>query len=101
MGAVVLDIPLEEEIKGYLKEALGDAIQLSEKPIRKMGSDDFAGVTSQVPSAYFFVGAGPDRENAYPFIQHNPKVVFNEDCFPVGAAGLAACAEGWLANHAK
>ena len=38
---------------------------------------------------------------AYPFIQHNPKVVFNEDCFPVGAAGLAACAEGWLANHAK
>jgi len=66
-----------------------------------MGSDDFAGITCQLPSAYFFVGAGPDRENKYPYIQHHPKVVFNEDCFPIGASGLAAAAEKWLANHAK
>ena len=101
MNAVVLDEPMEEEIKGYLRETLKDEAHLTEKPIRKMGSDDFAGVTCRLPSAYFFVGAGADREHPYPYIQHNSKVVFNEECLPLGAAALAGCAEGWLKNHAK
>ena len=101
MNAVVLDEPMEEEIKSYLRETLKDEAHLTEKPIRKMGSDDFAGVTCRLPSAYFFVGAGADREHPYPYIQHNSKVVFNEECLPLGAAALAGCAEGWLKNHAK
>ncbi|MBQ5754923.1 MAG: amidohydrolase [Oscillospiraceae bacterium] len=101
MNAVILSIPMEEEILGYLKETWGDEAVISDQPIRKMGSDDFAGITCQVPSAYFFVGAGPDREHEYPYIQHHPMVVFNEDAFPIGASGLAAAAEKWLANHAK
>ena len=100
-NAVILDEPMEEEIKGYLRETLKDEAHLTEKPIRKMGGDDFAGVTCRLPSAYFFVGAGADREHPYPYIQHNSKVVFNEECLPLGAAALAGCAEGWLKNHAK
>ena len=31
---------------------------------------------------------------------HNPKVLFNEDVLPTGAAYLAHCATEWLAHHA-
>lgn len=101
MDAVILDIPLVEEFKGYIAQALGDEGDVAEEPIRKMGSDDVANLTCHLPSAYFFVGAGIDRETPYPCGQHNPKVVFNEACLPLGAAAMAACAENWLKNHAK
>ncbi len=62
--------------------------------IRSSGSDDFAQITEKIPSAYFFLSAGFPGKPAAP--SHNPKVVFNEDVLPFGAALLARCAEKWL-----
>ena len=66
------------------------------KPLQ--GSEDFALVSQAVPSAYLIVGAGfpgTDKVRAV----HNPKVEFNEEALPIGAAIFAGCAENWLKNN--
>lgn len=61
-------------------------------------SDDFAVILSLVPGAYMFLSAGfPQEEDVYQ--AHNPKVRFNEDVLPIGAAALAHCATQWLSNN--
>jgi len=101
LNAVILDDGVQAVVKASLAEALGDAIEIAAKPTRKMGSDDVAAITSLVPSGYFFIGAGPDRSTPGAYGQHNAKVVYNEDCLPVGAAGIAAAAEGLLKKLAE
>ena len=52
-----------------------------------MGSEDFASYTYELPCAYLLLGAGSPREDPrYGQPMHNPKVVFNEDVLPLGAA---------------
>lgn len=63
-----------------------------------MGSEDFAQITEQVPSAYFMMGAGPEDEKKR-LGQHNPKVEFNEDVLSVGAAIYAKAAMDWLSEQ--
>ena len=60
-----------------------------------MGSEDFAEITDRVPSAYFMLGAGP-AEKEKRLGQHNPKVEFNEDVLPTGAAIYAKVALDYL-----
>lgn len=60
-----------------------------------MGSEDFAQITEKVPSAYFMMGAGPEDEKKR-YGQHNPKIEFNEDVLPLGAAIYAQTAVDWL-----
>ncbi len=63
-----------------------------------MGSEDFAFISDKVPSAYFCIGAGvPDESKRLG--QHNPKVVFDENCLPIGAASYAKIAMEWLEKH--
>jgi len=63
--------------------------------ISASGSEDFALIAEQIPSAYIFLQAGfPDERGAYP--QHHPKVQFNENALPFGAACMAHCARRWL-----
>lgn len=63
-----------------------------------MGSEDFAEITDRVPGAYFMFGAGvPD--NTKWVGQHNPKVLFNEDILPIGAAVYAQVAMNWLEKN--
>ena len=58
-------------------------------------SEDFAIIASKVPAAFMYLSAGfDDGRGDYP--AHNPKVRFNEDVCPIGAAGLAHCAYRWL-----
>ena len=65
--------------------------------IQASASDDFALVLDKVPGCYMFLSAGfTDRQVAS---SHNPKVIFNENVLPVGAACLAHCATQWLKNH--
>ena len=64
-----------------------------------MGSEDFAQIAQQVPSAYYMLGAGPDEESRR-LGQHNPKIEFNEAVLPIGAAIYAQAAQDWLAEHA-
>ncbi len=100
MPPLIVNDNLELEMRKYLDEVLAGFGGVVEPPICKMGSEDFTHVTNRVPSAFFFIGAGPDREHGGQYSQHNTKVVFNEEMLPMGAAGYAYCAEKWLANHA-
>lgn len=64
-----------------------------------MGSEDFAEITQQVPSAYYMMGAGPAEESRR-LGQHNPKVEFNEAVLGIGAGIYAQAAVDWLAENA-
>lgn len=61
------------------------------------GSEDFAYISQQVPSVMLSLAAGqPDHGYCYPL--HHPKVIFDEDALPVGAAALAGLAIRFLSN---
>lgn len=96
---LIVDGQAESEMRGYLEEVLGNEGTVEEPPVMKMGSEDFACVASRIPTAYFFIGGGPDRENGYFCSQHNSKVRYNEEMLPLGAAGYAHIADRWLENH--
>ena len=50
-----------------------------------MGSEDFAFYSELVPATFYIIGAGVEYpEERFP--QHNPKIRFNEDVLPIGAA---------------
>ncbi|MCC8122928.1 MAG: M20 family metallopeptidase [Oscillospiraceae bacterium] len=72
-----------------------------EKMAPAMGSEDFAFIAAQVPSVFFAVGAGGDAPAYRLATNHHPKVQFNEDCMPYGAAALAWCAVNWLRDNSK
>ena len=58
-------------------------------------SEDFAVVAERVPSVFMHLSAGfLDDRGLAP--AHNPRVLFNEDVCPMGAACYAHCATQWL-----
>ncbi|MGN1416814.1 MAG: M20 family metallopeptidase [Oscillospiraceae bacterium] len=94
---LVCDKAFTEEMAGYMNE-LGIA-----KPFPDMkanASEDFAVIAEAVPSAFMYLSAGFTDERG-DYSAHNPKVRFNEDVLPIGAAGLAHCAVRWLEEHSK
>ena len=86
---------LARELAGYTSQI---ADKMEELP-RQMGSEDFAEVTQRVPAVFMGIGAGGPEEIYHQGGSHNPRVVFNEDVLPLGAAILAGCAANWLAAH--
>ena len=61
-------------------------------------SEDFASIAEKIPSTFMYISAGYlDDRGVVP--AHNPKVQFNEDVCPVGAASYAHCATEWLKNN--
>ncbi|MGN0691403.1 MAG: M20 family metallopeptidase [Oscillospiraceae bacterium] len=94
---LICDKEFTEEMAGYMNE-LGIA-----KPYPDMkanASEDFAVIAEAVPSAFMYLSAGFTDERG-DYSAHNPKVRFNEDVLPLGAAGLAHCAVRWLEEHSK
>lgn len=66
--------------------------------ISASASEDFASIADRIPSTFVYLSAGfPDDRGAAP--AHNPKVQFNEDVLPIGAACYAHCAAEWLKNN--
>ena len=67
--------------------------------MRSGASEDFAAVAAEVPATFLYLTAGfPDARGDVP--AHNPKVQFNEDVLPLGAALLSSCARRWLEKRA-
>ncbi len=63
--------------------------------IASSASEDFSLVAERIPTAFIYLASGfADERGDAP--SHNPKVLFNEDVLPVGAAGLTHCAIRWL-----
>lgn len=88
---------LAAELAGYAAQI---ADRMEELP-KQMGSEDFAEVTQKVPSVFMGIGAGGPEEIYNRAGSHHPRVVFNEDVLPLGAAILAGCAANWLVEHSK
>ncbi len=92
---VVVDEPFTRACLSYVGRALPEmrfrGIQHS------LGAEDFAFFSSRVPSAYFTVGAAA-KDSEERFSMHDPRVRFDDDELPVGAAAYAAVALGWLAD---
>lgn len=61
------------------------------------GSEDFAFIADQVPSLFVILGATIKAGAEYG--QHHPKVRFNEECLPIGAATHAYIAKEWLKSN--
>lgn len=89
----------DEDLNDLIAKSIRSVLPLSKvhPGAHGMGSEDFAEIAQRVPSAYFILGAGvPEKEKRLG--QHNPRVVFNEDVLPMGAAIYAKAAMDFLAE---
>lgn len=65
---------------------------------KSSGSEDFAYISHQIPTIMIALAAGePQKGYLYPL--HHPKVQFDEDALPYGAAIYAHVAMRWLEEH--
>lgn len=65
---------------------------------KTMGSEDFAFFSNEVPSAFLSLGCA-NKDETKRFAFHNPHIIFDEDCLPIGAAIHTAMAKTWLAQN--
>ena len=87
---LVCDKKFTERIIGFLKELnIENYKEISD--IKVTASDDFSLITYKIPSAYIYLACGFSDERGN-YTAHNPKVLFNEDVCPIGAAAFAYCA---------
>ena len=83
------------EMAGYMASLPG---AMGYPGVTASASEDFAAVAEAVPCCFMHLSAGfPDERGKWP--AHNPKVLFNEEVLPTGAAAYAHCAVSWLKNH--
>ena len=96
---LICDSKMVKEIVGYMKELrVPGAVPYPD--VTATASEDFAVIAEKVPSVFIYLSAGfEDRRGEA--TAHNPKVQFNEEVLPVGAAYLAYCAVRWLNTHHK
>jgi amidohydrolase len=93
---LICDPTFTSEILHYMSE-LPVPGQTAIPDMQASASDDFATILERVPGCYMFLSAGfPDKDVAP---SHNPRVIFNEDVLPIGAAYLAHCATQWLKHN--
>lgn len=94
---LICDGKLVGEFTGYMAE-LGIPGAMPYPGVSSSASEDFAVIAARVPAVFMYLSAGYlDERGAAP--AHNPKVQFNEDVCPIGAACYAHCAEQWLKAH--
>ena len=94
---LICDKKMVEDVAGYMKE-LAFPGAMPYPGVQASASEDFALVAEKVPAAFMYLSAGfLDEQGDWP--AHNPKVRFNEDVLPIGAACLAHCAVRWLQDN--
>lgn len=94
--AVICDEEVATSMLGYMKELAGEEMVRVQAP--RMASEDYAEFTMRVPGVFVRLSCGCPEEG-YTVDAHNPKVVFNEEAIPVGAAAYAYGAIRWLECH--
>ncbi len=88
------DEKLTFEVVDSLKEAIGeDNVIIAEKP--SSGGEDFSAFTSRVPSVYFWLGMVSDLNKNKSTI-HNPNLVVDEKCIPIGIKAMVYSAINFL-----
>ena len=94
---LICDPGLTKEFVGYMAD-LNIPGAMAHAGISASAPEDFAAIAEQIPSTFIYLSAGyPDDRGLAP--AHNPKVQFNEDVCPIGAACYAHCATEWLKHH--
>ncbi len=94
---LICDPELTREMVGAL-EAMEIPGAMAYPGISASASEDFAVIADKIPSVFIYLSAGyQDHRGEAP--AHNPKVQFNEEVCPMGAAAYAHCAAQWLKNH--
>ena len=97
VGPLICDPQLTNEFAGYMA-SVGFPGAMPYPDIAVSASEDFASIAERVPSTFMYLSAGfPDDRGLAP--AHHPKVQFNEDVCPIGAACYAHCATEWLKNN--
>lgn len=91
---LVCDKTFTEKVAGYMREMPIPGI-LGYPGMTANASEDFAKIAERLPSALLYISAGFQDERG-DYSAHNPKVRFNEEVCPIGAAGYAHCAARWL-----
>ncbi|MGI5990538.1 MAG: M20 metallopeptidase family protein [Lachnospiraceae bacterium] len=82
-------------VPGYIREMMGED---SVKELNEYsGTEDFTAVAEKVPSIYLNIGTGNIAGDD--ITHHNPKIIFDEDALPIGAAVYAQCAARFLEEH--
>ena len=91
------DPSLSDSLTKYMNELLpGKSRSLGGAMVS--GSEDFGYVSQQVPSIMLALAAGQPKDG-YRYLQHDPKVTFDEDCLSIGSAVYAYGAMRWLEEH--
>ena len=95
VAPLICNKTLTTEIAGYMAALPG---AMGYPGVNASASEDFATVAEAVPGCFMHLSAGfSDERGKWP--AHNPKVLFNEEVLPTGAAAYAHCAAMWLQNH--
>ena len=93
---LICDAEFTNQIAGFMQEM--DIPGIMPHPgMQANASEDFANIAERVPSALMYLSAGFNDERG-DYSAHNPKVRFNEEVCPIGAAALAHCALRFLQN---
>lgn len=89
---------LTRKVRQYATDILENEYKVTDfEPMQ--ASEDFAVVSQQVPTTYFFIGMNPEGVEPYPV--HHPKVVFNEDMMAPAVAVFLNSAISWLKENSK
>lgn len=91
---LICDAEFTNKIAGFMQEMDIPGI-MPHSGMQANASEDFANVAERVPSALMYLSAGFNDERG-DYSAHNPKVRFNEEVCPIGAAALAYCAVRFL-----
>ncbi|MDO4308194.1 MAG: M20 family metallopeptidase [Eubacteriales bacterium] len=78
-----------DEIKKYI-----DPAKLNDHILKLPFSEDFSNISELVPSTFFLVGAAPESSEVV--MQHNPRVIFDEESMKTGVLVYVAGAMGYL-----
>lgn len=93
---LVCDKKFTQTVVSYIRELnIPEFKEITD--VKVTASDDFAIITDKVPSAYIYLASGFSDERGE-YTAHNPKVMFNEDVCPIGAASYAYCAKRLLSQ---
>lgn len=97
VAPLICDKTLATDMAGYMAQ-MGIPNAMGYPGVTASASEDFATVAEAVPGCFMHLSAGfPDQRGDWP--AHNPKVLFNEDVCPIGAAAYAHCAMQWLKDN--
>ena len=101
IGAIpmlVNDDAFAQTVQGWLESGLTDALIAPLSSHFSMGSDDFALISSRIPSVYLYILSLSPEGRHYP--EHHEKVEFDDEAVPTGAAVYAEIAYRYLTQNA-